>query len=232
MAPTTVIPRNNALRRTQRVTRGRFRTPSVRVPRGLGWRGNCEFTRTTTIALPSTAGLGWTIGASSFPALCAVFDPTGVSLFGSTVSFIGAALPNASEIAAFWDDVFIYKVEVTIDHYNDPATSGQFTGMPRMLVCNDHNDGQAGTTIQRIQQHSDCEIVTSRSKTWTCYPKHQRLIYYNAVTSSYEPARGFVTAGTAIPHYGVHMGILDAAAILDGRTTFNFKYFMRARHTK
>lgn len=203
----------------------------ARLPK-KSFNGYCEFTRSCTISLATTAAAGWTIGASSFAALCAVFSPTEVSLYGSAVGFLSQGLPNAAEIAALWDSVEIYKVEVTMDHYNDPSQGGNSTAMPRVAICNDYNDGSAGTTVDAILQHSDCKYTSSRSNKWTVYPKHQRVIYYNAVTSSYEPARGFVTAGVGIPHYGVHFGITEVATIAAGRTTWNFKTFFRAKNTK
>lgn len=196
------------------------------------FNGYCEFTRSCTISLGTLAGSGWTIGASSHPALCAVFSPTEVSLFGSSVSFVSQGLPNAAEIAALWDSVEIYKVEIIMDHYQDPTTGGNTTAMPRVAICNDYNDGAAGTSVDAILQHSDCKYTSNRSNKWTVYPKHQRLIYFNPITSSYEPARGFVTAGVGIPHYGVHFGITEIAVLAAGRTTWNFKTFFRAKNTK
>jgi len=204
------------------------------VPRALKMRfnGECNFTRSCTLTLATTAGAGWTIGASSFPALCAVFDPTQVTMYGSAVGNLQAPLPNATEIAAMWDSCEIYKVEVIMDHYQDPTTSGNTTSLPRCVVATDYNDGAAGTTVDAILQHSDCKYISSRTSKFTVYPKHQRVIYYNAVTSSYEPARGFVTAGVAVPHYGLHFGITEIATLAAGRTTWNFKLFFRAKNTK
>jgi len=204
------------------------------IPRNpkMRFTGECNFTRSCTLSLATGAGTGWTIGASAFPALCAVFDPTQVTLYGSAVGFISSALPNAAEIAALWDSVEIYKVEVIMDHFQDPTTTGNTTSLPRCVVAVDYDDGQAGTTVDSILQHSDCQYIASRTSKFTVYPKHQRVIYYNAVTSSYEPARGFVTAGTAIPHFGLHFGITELATLAAGRTTWNFKMFFRAKSTK
>lgn len=202
------------------------------VPRPL-FNGYCQFTRSINTQLNITAGVGWSIGAGSASNLTMVFDPLSVLLYGSAVNFITAALPSAAEIGALWDLVMLYKVEITVDHVNDPGNTGTVSStMPRMAICNDYNDGQAGTSLDRIQQHSDCKVFTGRTSKWTVYPKHQRVIYFNAATSSYEPARGFVNSATAIPHYGTHIGILDPSVLLAGRTMFNFKLFFKAKNTK
>lgn len=214
-----------------RIVKRQRRLALPRAPK-MRFSGECNFTRSCTLTLATTAGVGWTIGASSYPALCAVFDPTQVTMYGSAVGSLQAPLPNATEIAAMWDSVEIHKVEVIMDHFQDPTTSGNTTSLPRCVVAADYNDGSAGTTVDAILQHSDCKYIASRTSKCTVYPKHQRVIYYNAVTSSYEPARGFVTAGVAIPHYGLHFGITEIATLAAGRTTWNFKLFFRAKSTK
>jgi len=212
--------------------RGRSSKPNTRIPKAI-FKGDCQFTRSCNVQLNVTAGLGWNFGANNYSAIACVFDPTAVTIFGSALNFLNNGLPNASEISAFWDSVMIHKVEITVDHVNDPnSVSGVNTSMPRLAICNDYNDGSTGTTLLSVQQHSDCKFFTGRTTKWTVYPKHQRLIYYNAITSSYEPARGYVNADTAIPHYGTHIAMTDPSILLAGRTSFDFKFFFKAKMNK
>lgn len=204
----------------------------VRAPRNT-FNGQCSFTRSCSTLLNITAAQGWSFGAGNSSAIAIVFDPTSVNLFGSVANFATVNVPNAAEIAALWDDVFLYKVEITLENNTDAQNVSTLdVNMPRIAICNDYNDGQTGTTLDAILQHSDCQFKTTRTIKWTCYPKHQRLIYYSAVSSSYEGSRGYVNTGTAIPHYGVHLAMTDVSQATAARSNFFFKLFYKCRNTK
>jgi len=211
----------------------RFRYPLQRVPRTLRYTGETSFTRTANVSIAVTSGLGFTIGASAHEALAFTFDPTGVTWYGSSVSFASIPLPNAAEIAALWDMISIDKVEMTITSLYDPSDAGGTTNFaPRMLICNDYNSGVTGTSLSAIQEHSDCKTLNRMNNKWAVKPKYQRVVYFTAVSSSYEPARGFVNADSAIPHYGTHIGIIERPLVQGGRVNFSFKFFMRAKNVK
>lgn len=238
MAPTAIIPRNNQLRRTRRVSRGRFRTPA-RVPRVIGLRYNGEYKLNRTLSFGLTvggAGVGWAVGGANYQSVSIVFDPTGLNIFGSAVNFINVPMTNAAEISSLWERIRIDKVELTFaPRYEkaDGIASG-FNANPQLLLCNDVNSGSAGTTLAEILQRPDAKhFTTNESFKWTCYPKHQRLVYYTPLTSSYEPATGFVNSDTAIPHYSVHMSILDlGSASANMAMHVTAKYFMTLRNVK
>lgn len=221
-------------RKTSKRTRSGTRIPrplTRRIPKG--YTGEVRFTRTATRTLPLIEGAGFGVGAGSYEAISMVFDPTGVTIFGSAVNFAVSSLPNAAEIAALWDRLEIVKVEITIDPICDKSTTGGLTATPRMLICNDPNDGSAGTTLDSIRQHSDCKpLFGNGPHKWTVYPNHLRLVYYTPLTSSYEPAKGFVNSDTAIPHYGTHLGIANVGGITATSVIFSFKFFLRCKNVK
>lgn len=234
-ASTVIIPRNNYLRRTQRVRRGR----SMRISRPIGVRYNGEYKLNRTIALNlqvGTAGVGWRIGASDFPSFAMVFDPTGLTIFGSAVQFNNYPLTNAAELSALWERIRIDKVELTFAPTFDQAEgiATGFSAVPQYAICNDVNNAAAGTSLGEILQHPDCKHVSTGDQfKWTVKPKYQRQVYYSAISSSYEPATGFVNSDTAIPHYSVHVGLLNQA-ILSANTSMlvTAKYFMTLRNVK
>jgi len=188
------------------------------VPRSIG-RPNGPYSLTRTLAVRLAvggAGSGWNIGGANYQAVSIVFDPTGANIFGSAVNFVNVPMTNAAELAALWDRVRIDKVDITFAPLFDKA-DGIATGLntnPQIVVCNDYNDGAAGTSVGNILQHSDCKhFVTNESFKWSVKPKFQRLLYYTPLLSSYEPASGFVNSDTAIPHYATHFAIVNTANI-------------------
>jgi len=185
----------------------------------------------STPKLSIGAGTGFLIGAGAFPAVTFTYDPTGVTIYGSSVAFTTIAMPNASEISALWDLLSIDKVEITMQSVYDPSVSTN-TYVPRMMICNDFNSGATGTSTQAISEHADAKALMSTYNKWNVKPKYQRVIFYNAVTSSYEPATGFVNSDTAIPHYGTHLGIFDSGSIAGGDLLLSFKFFLRAKNVK
>lgn len=229
MNTTTVVTRKASKR-----TRAGTRIPRAltrRIPKG--YTGEVRFTRTASKTLSIADAAGFTVGAGNYDAIAMVFDPTGATIFGSAVNFTTAPLPNAAEIAALWDRLEIVKVEITIDPLCDKSTSGATTATPRMLICNDPNDGSAGTSVDAIRQHSDCKALYGNGPhKWTVYPNHLRLVYYTPLTSSYEPAKGFVNSDTAIPHYGTHLGVINVGSISATSVIFNFKFFLRCKNVK
>ena len=224
-----VIPRSRGVKRSRGAPRPR--AVARRVPRSLRYNGQTAFTRTTSTALVLSP-TGFVIGAGNFPAIALVFDPTAMTLFGSALTFTSSALPNAAEIAAFWDLVAIDKVELTFTATFDPSAVTTANLVPRLIVANDYNSGGTGTTLDAIYEHSDCKSLDGMITKWSVKPKYQRVIFYNAVTSSYEPGSGFINADTAIPHYGTLLGIRDFASLTSGRLLITAKYFMRAKNTK
>jgi len=224
---------NDTRRRPAKRTRSSMRTAAVsrRVPRSIRYNGETAFTRTANTSIICGPN-GFAIGASNFPALSFQFDPAGFVYYGSAVASAAVALPNAAEIAAFWDLVAIDKVEMTFTSTFDPSTVTTANLVPRLIIATDYNTGGAGTSLDAIYEHSDAKPLDGTITKWTVRPKYQRIVYYTALTSSYEPSRGFVNADTAIPHYGVLLGIRDFPSLTSGRLNVNCKFFFRAKNNK
>lgn len=211
----------------------RQRMPKSRVYRSVAYTGETRLTRTCSGVVSTIEGGGFNIGASGFQAIAFVFNPTGVTIFGSAAVFTVVNLVNAAEIAALWDRVRIDKVEISWDPLCDKSTSGLSTSTPRFLVCNDVNNAATGTTLDDIKQHTDCTVKYGNGPhKWTVKPKFQRLLYYTALSSSYEPASGFVNTDTAIPHYSTHLGIENPGAVSATSVQFNFKFFLTLKNVK
>lgn len=169
--------------------------------------GTYEFTRTVTGRLDFT-NAGVSIGAARYSAATWVINPQSLQLVsgvpGNTNTY---NIPNAAEFAALFDKIKIDKVEMTFMNAQG-STTGTANGINPILFCEDDND--TNTSTDAIKQ-MDCEVWQPGynnnvyKKTWS--PKYQRIVYYTALTSSYEPSRGYVVSDTAIPHYGLKMGV-------------------------
>jgi len=231
---------NVTTRRPSKRARSSMRTGVVprRVPRTLRYNGENKITRTIVGNIPYTQA-GFTLGITNFQAMSIVFDPTGVTFYGSATQSANFALPNAAEIAALYDLMRIDKVELTWSN-NSAAVSNGGTGTNRaakFLVCNDSNDGVGTTALDQIQQQPNRSFYNTNGgeHKWTCVPKYSRVVYQTALVSNYEPTRGFVNANSTIPHFAIKMGISNLGSLATATTEgidFTLKYFMTLKHVK
>jgi len=206
--------------------------PSIR------YNGEYKFTRMAngSLTLP-TAGVGFSISASNYQAFFMYFSPLTFTCCGSSVNQYQVSVPNASEIQALWDRIRIDKVDVSFSIKNQNVSGNDSTGNARLRlwVAPDYNDGITGVTDQTvIQQNQGCKYLVLdgfNEKTVTVYPKYQRIVYYTAVSSSYEPARGFVSTGTDIPHYGLKVGC-DLASLGTDIMFMNVKFYFTVRNVR
>jgi len=213
----------------------RQRTSIVRVPRALKYNGINQITRTTSVTLPWVASAGWTIGAANYPAFTCTFSPLGATIYGAVANSISVPLPNAAEISALYDQVKIDKVEMTFLNFSADTSGSTAQYPPRYYICNDYNDAAVGTSLAQVQQMDATLVDSSGNKPafkWTVKPKYQRLVYYTAVTSSFEPATGFVNSDTEIPHYGVKVAAHDHTTFSIARSMVSFKFFLSLKNIK
>lgn len=216
------------------------RTPSVSYPRyvtpALKYDGEARITRMASYSFPMTIQ-GMTISGTNFPAWFMTFSPSDFTIWGSTILYQTSLIPNASEIAALYDRVYIEKVEVMVTAIGtDSATvSAVNTGMPRLFYACDYTDGTGGNSLNQTQQQGSCKFANlsgnMKPLKITLKPMYQRVIYYTAVSSSYEPARGFVASGSGIPHYGLRMA-LDTSILGPGSIEFAVKFYFRCQNVK
>lgn len=227
-------------RRTAKRPRSSSRNTRVaapRISRSLRYNGENKITRTVTGTIPwSSAGFG--VGAAFFQALNVVYDPTSVTFYGSALTNVSFAIPNAAELAALYDQVKIDKVELTWSGTTIGTSNLASAGAAlKFLVCNDDNDGIGAASLAEIQQQPNKEYyaIDGRSFHWTCLPKYQRIVYQNAATSSYEPTRGFVNLNSTIPHYGTKIAISNISSInaaTVGYVDFNVKFYLTLKNVK
>lgn len=204
-------------------------------------KGVYEISRTVTgIHLPITGGVGggWSNGTSLSSNLCWVFTPQYLRCYadGSLTSFIQVAIPNASELAALYDDVKIDSVELqfmgNFTQSSTPTTNVAYYGPRPIIYGTDDNDTSCSTSI--VSQLGDC-------KTWnpnntdqsvlkvTLKPKYNQIIYYTSALNAYQPARGYIRSDYDIEHYGLKMSMVDQGTYnptgaMTVTCKFNFKY--------
>lgn len=206
------------------------------VPRAIATRGTptgyYEFERTVWLDLSYGAN-GFSVSGSNYTAISFVFSPVNLEVYGDNLVFQTEALPGAAEFAALFELMKIQSVEMTILPRSETSASNQNSNNPVFWICSDPNSGQTATSLDRIQQASDCQVFNANGNAGTfrkiVYPSFQNVVYYTSLTSSYSAKRGYVNADTAIPHYGIHVGGTFNTV---GRVAFSFKYKMRCKNLK
>jgi len=202
----------------------------VRVPGSLRLNGEYRLSRVTDLRIPFS-GAGFTFGVTSTAAFGLVFDPTrvvAVTTIGGAV--ITNTVPNYAEISALWERVMIEKVVIEMQTTStDPINAVNTGTSPVIYYATDETDIFANT-LAITQQQAGCKSFRGNSNlpdcVVTCYPKYQRIIYYTALLSSYEPARGFVVSDTEIPHYGLRIAgdfSTTAGSYLKLRLTYHYR---------
>lgn len=232
-------------------TRGRSRSRSrstsrrvVRrisaVPRGLSYDGTCKFSRTCTLFSTITGTTGWSLGATNYGEVIYTFSPLGMTCWGSNINYDFVGLPNAAEIGSLWDRCKIDKVELSVTSYcTDLAvqTTPVSRTALRIYIGNDVNGPTAGSFgTDLTTQLSSCTLYNIAGDQpvvkWTVRPKFQRLVQYTALSSSTEPASGYVDSTTDIPHYGVRMAIPAVGLTGPNKITVSAKFFFSCKNIK
>lgn len=189
--------------------------------------GVYEFTRVVNGRLDIT-NAGISVGAARYVAATFVFTPQNIQLVSGVAGNTNTYnIPNAAEFAALFDKMKIDKVEMVF-HNAQSAGSGLSGAQPNYLVfATDDNDTAA--SVDSIKQ-MDCKVwqpgFNATSQKIICKPKYQRLVYYTSLLSSYEPTSGYVVSDTAIPHYGIKVGvdiINDIAYFVNWTAKIHFK---------
>lgn len=208
-----------------------YRAPYAGNPyRSIRLNGEYKLSRTTHMQIPINNN-GFVLGTSTQEGIGFIFSPQNVLavsvLLGGTIQ---ANIHNYAEIAALWERVRIDKIDIQISSRMVEKSSGSIgtTACPIIYYAEDNTDVY-GNTLNITQQQSNCRTWHASGNMpdlcFTVRPKYQRIVYFTAAASSYEPARGFVVSDTAIPHYGLRMaaplGALDAQGI-DIRFTYHY----------
>lgn len=180
-------------------------------------------------------GTGIPIGAGNYEAATFTISPGAINLVsgiaGNTSTF---NIPNSAELAALWDKVKIDKVLFTFTCVTQGPVPGNYaTGQPLLYFAEDDNDTNA--SLAQIQQ-MECSVWQPTANTSTykiqIKPKYQRLVFYTAVVSSYEPTRGYVVSGTEIPHYGLKVGAYLNGGAAGMRINVDAQVFYKLKELK
>jgi len=188
--------------------------------------------------ISTNTGTGLGVNGTFSPGIFFTFSPVDLTYWGSAVNFTTISVPNAAEYAALWDRIRIDKIDLMfMSNGVDPTYNAAATNTPRLFIANDYTDGTTGNTLAQTQQQEGCTYFTCPSGvdykpfTWSMKPKYQRVVYYTAVTSDYEPANGFVRNGIEIPHYGVRLA-MDPARVGTGAMEMACKFYFTCDNVK
>lgn len=217
-----------------RRTGGMLRMP-LGVQRYIKKRGTPDgvYELTRVVNANINYGAGFSVAGNQVEGLGISFTPQNVYIHAGNnpASYNTYSVPAASELAAIWNMVKIDKVEITI-HNSNVGVSNTTASQPLILCAFDDKD--TNSTADRLRQ-MNCSSWMPGSLSdnqWkvTIRPKYQRLVYYNAALSSYEPTQGYVVSDTDIPHYAykLAMGVSGQS----GTLFFNFKIHYKLKDLK
>lgn len=240
----TTLSYRGSRSRSRSASQSRARSQSIaarrpmlrRVPRGIRLNGEYKMTRVCHVQLTFN-DTGVSVGGVFRPGIGLIFNPASVTFVGATAGPVQQAIiPNYTEMSALWERVRIDKVVMQVTQLRTDAVMGTLglTSTPIMYSAFD-NTGVYDNTLAITQQQSGC-------KSWhgtgngpdfiqSVVPEYQRIIYYTALLSSYEPAKGYVVSDTEIPHYGIRLAI-DNNFIGTGIFNFRFTYHYSFRDVK
>jgi len=200
--------------------------------------GTCSFSRSVATNIVITSGSGFRLGATDYGEMIATYSPIGITFWGSNVNYVHVGLPQAAEIASMWERVKIDKVVLelsTIGTDANGSSAGGYSG--RLMIGNDINGPTGGSGGNELtMQTTGCKTVNTAGDQpvyyHKCVPKFQRLVQYTALSSSTEPATGFVDSATDIPHYGTRIALPQAGVAQAGRLLIVAKFFLTAKNVK
>jgi len=238
------VPRGRTLKRksSSLTTRDSSSSRGMSIPRLVRsaavrgvYNGEYKITRNVNQTISSAAGTGFIISGATTGGFFITMSPTAVTLWANVLNSIVVPFPNIAEISALWDTVRIDKLELTISAQGSDQGGTVGTVVPRIYIANDYTDGTTGTTLDQVLQQGGCRFLNLSNDQGmayhTCYPKHQRIIYYNAATSAYEPATGFISSSVDVPHYGIRIAT-DASKLSSTGFQMNFKIFLTCKNVK
>lgn len=211
------------------------------LPKAIATRGTpkgyYEIVRTVSTDITYTTG-NFNIGALSVSNISFQFTPISVIVAASPTVYITVNIANAAEFAAIFDRVKISHIDVTIRPKTNTSTDSTAGRTPDWWVCTDQNSGFTPLTVPEIKQRGDCRLIVSNANAGDGVTRFRirlcfnRVVYYTAVTSSYEPARGYINTGIEIPHYSMHIGNASVTGNGSGAVEFGFKYCFRFKDLK
>lgn len=88
--------------------------------------------------------------------------------------------------------------------------------------------------MDQTQQQVGCKtfyLSEGKKFKWSVKPMYQRQIYNSIASAAYEPARGYLSTGYDVPHYGTRIS-LELDEIGWQTVYFSVKYYMRLSGVK
>lgn len=209
----------------------------TKVPRGIKLN-EINITRVIGTQIPIQGNAGWLVAATNSTTLGVAYGLQGVTFFSSGITYSTVAMPGIADIQAMFEKAMIVKVTVEMtgraaEVNANPGSAPNSTAVARGWIANDYND--FGTlTVDQTQQQSGCKtFLLSEGKKfkWTLRPMYQRQIYNSVAAAAYEPARGYLSTGYDVPHYGTRIS-LETDEIGWQTVYFSVRYHIKLQGVK
>lgn len=200
-------------------------------------KGVYEINRTANISIPITVD-GFYNGVAASSDLCFTWTPQYMYVYnGVGTTLFTAAVPNAAEISALWDDIKIDKVELTLMGAFTQSTTGNTTAPRQIIYGTDDNDKTVNAAI--VQQLGDCTVwnpsmASTSQRVIVIKPKFNSLIYYTSTLSGYKADRGYIRSDYDIEHYALklHMPANLSGPQPTGNMNVACKFFFKCKNLK
>lgn len=208
-----------------------------RVPRGVKLN-DIKVQRVIATQIPIQGNAGWLISATNNSTLGVAYGSQGVTFFVSGITYSTVAMPGIADIQGMFEKCMIDKVEIEMtgraaENPANPGSAPNSTAVARGWIANDYND--FGTlTVDQTQQQVGCKtfyLSEGKKFKWSVKPMYQRQIYNSIASAAYEPARGYLSTGYDVPHYGTRIS-LELDEIGWQTVYFSVKYYMRLSGVK
>lgn len=204
--------------------------------------GTYDITRMVNFYVKITAGQFSNDLASVFSeGIALTFSPQNIRVYQTSAVTKTIAVPNAAELSAIWDQIKIERVDLQFGLGIGTVASTSVAFNPLQIVmANDDND--TTSTVTEVQQLTGHKMWYGNSGdnsncTMSVKPSYQRLIYYTAALSGYEPARGYVRSDYDIEHYATKLAIVippgtPASVAASGNLAVSAKFTFRCKNLK
>jgi len=205
-------------------------------------KGYYEITRTVNFYTKILLGkFADDAGTTTGEGLAFSFSPQYVRSYINGGLVASTAIPNSAELAGLFDELKIVKVELSFGLGIGTVASTSVAYNP-MQILYGTDDNDVNSTVAQVQQLGDCKMWYGNSgdnsnMKMTVKPKYQRIIYYTALLSGYEPTQGYFRSDYDIEHYGVKMAMVippgtPSLVAASGNMAISCKYTVRCKSLK
>jgi len=190
----------------KRRMRSAFMGKKVPVYKSLRSTGTHTLTKAVELRMQfNTTGYSWNTGTTPLQLFSIWFTQQDVWIYFNSSNFSTASIPGYSDLAALFDEVMLFKVEMTVFSCNEPTTTG--LGTAQIGYCRDYNNKVAPASTGDVLQYADCKPMNMSNNfinKFTVYPKFLTYSSDAAGTSTASIAqRGYFRSNLQTEHYGI-----------------------------